>query len=135
MNESNRHTCDLRPVWVPEELPCKECETDNRQKEAMGIFRDPKWLGKKTVDECLVSDPPTARGVVSWCHGDPSDAFIVSGVQRMLDLYARGAVLADRLERLNLGEATPTILKQENSNNWPKPKPNWLHDIDEKAGL
>jgi hypothetical protein len=48
--------------------------------------------------EVLVSDPPTARGIVSWCHGDLEDAFIVSGVQRMLDLHGRAAILADRKE-------------------------------------
>ena len=68
------------------------------------MIEDPKWLGKKSADECFVSDPPTAKSVVNWCHGDTDDGFIVSGVQRMLDLYARAAVLADRLEHLNLGD-------------------------------
>jgi hypothetical protein len=118
MSDINRHTCDVRPVWVPKELPCKECEADNRQKEAMGMFRDPKWLGKKAADECLVSDPPTAKSVVSWCHGDPSDAFIVSGVQRMLDLYARAAVLAEHRNKGTLrvtgtgGSATAQFHRQ-----------------------
>lgn len=39
MNDVNRHTCDQRPFVVPEEHPCKECELDNKQKEAMGLFR------------------------------------------------------------------------------------------------
>src|SRR5271156_3201875 len=41
--------------------------------------------------------PPTARDVVTWCHGEESD-WIIKGVQIMLDNYVKHSGLLESLK-------------------------------------
>ena len=63
----------------------------------MGIghqYHDP--IIRETVTK---PTPPTARDVVTWCHGEESD-WIIKGTQLMLDRYVEHSELAEKYKEL-----------------------------------